>query len=142
MTQQDADAALALELQQNIGFAVEPITNCPHLPASTANHQVHINQPCKDCGDSVENWQCLTCDTILCSRYRQGHMKEHVENSGHCVCLSYADLSVWCFNCNSYVTHQVLEDLKHKAYVAKFNQEPPMLTTQVSDLQDQGCSSK
>lgn len=112
--QNDNDAALALELQKELDeqdscFAVEPITNCPHLPTSTTSHPVHIHQHCQACDDTIENWQCLTCDTVLCSRYRQAHMQDHVKDSGHFVCLSYADLSVWCFACDSYVTHQVNE---------------------------------
>ncbi|KAI8341704.1 hypothetical protein BC941DRAFT_499263 [Chlamydoabsidia padenii] len=91
-------------------------------------------------------WQSGSIDeskaTILMDRYRQAHMVDHVEHSDHFVCLSYSDLSVWCFACDSYVTHQTLDDLKHRAYVAKFNEEPPtLINTQMVREQDQPSSS-
>ncbi|CAO3651971.1 unnamed protein product [Mucor hiemalis] len=108
-----------------IGFAVEPITNCPHIPPYTVEEIDYIHTPCQTCQDKVENWHCLFCKSVQCSRYRQGHMKEHVEESQHCVCISFSDLSVWCFQCDNYITHKDLEPIKYKLYVSKFGQEPP-----------------
>jgi uncharacterized UBP type Zn finger protein len=97
--------------QENVhisGYAVEPITNCPHIPHYTLDSDNHFQTPCQACQDATENWQCLFCKAVYCSRYIQGHMKQHVEgNSGHCVCISYSDLSVWCFQCDNYITHEV-----------------------------------
>lgn len=108
----DNDAALAAQLQaeldrQDVGFAVEPITTCPHVPSPIPTH-VFLNQTCGACQEQHENWQCLTCNTVLCSRYRNGHMVEHFEETkDHAVCLSYSDLSVWCFKCESYIANEV-----------------------------------
>lgn len=99
--------------QENVhisGFAVEPITNCPHIPSytlTTEGQHILFHTPCQACQDTRENWQCLHCKAVYCSRYIQGHMKRHVEHhEGHCVCISYRDLSIWCFQCDSYITHE------------------------------------
>jgi len=42
-----------------------------------------------------------------CSRYVNGHMKQHGTETGHSLVLSYADISVWCYQCDSYVHHPV-----------------------------------
>ena len=105
------DSELARQLQeqfngQDVGFAVEAITTCPHIPTPISS-KVFIDTPCKECNEPQENWQCLTCSTILCSRYRHGHMLEHFSNTkDHAVCLSYSDLSVWCFICENYVVNE------------------------------------
>ncbi|KAI9498792.1 hypothetical protein BDB00DRAFT_799526 [Zychaea mexicana] len=110
----------------NAGFAVEPITTCPHIPASITA-EVFINTACEVCNEPQENWQCLTCNTVRCSRYRQGHMLEHFETTAdHAVCLSYSDLSVWCFICENYIANKALDEIKHAAYLAKFDKEPPV----------------
>ena len=109
-----------------------------------------------------ENWLCLECGILLCSRYQFGHAKLHYETTklqqqkqkgdeldqmedvvegedrkmkgkkydnddeenenerrrptaeGHCIAVSMADLSVWCYECNSYLRHPRLHELtKH-----------------------------
>ena len=111
-----------------------------------------------------ENWLCLQCGILLCSRYEHGHAKLHWEDTksaeledfvmimsssppssllnnnssannsgngddddpkkkkkatGHCIGVSLADLSVWCYECNAYLHHdsftglmKCLEELK------------------------------
>ena len=44
---------------------------------------------------------------VHCSRYVNEHMLMHGLMSEHRVVLSYADLSVWCYACDSYVHHEV-----------------------------------
>lgn len=112
-------------MDDDIGFAVEPITDCSHVPTDLPR-QPFVEKPCAECGEPEENWQCLTCDAVLCSRYRQGHMKRHCEKEqGHTVCLSYSDLSLWCYACDSYIANDTLDSTKRAAYIAKFGQEPP-----------------
>ncbi|KAI9011859.1 hypothetical protein CLU79DRAFT_771622 [Phycomyces nitens] len=107
-----------------IGFAVEPISDCEHIPESITS-SVSSEPLCGECGDGRENWQCLTCGAILCSRYIKGHMSEHCKETGHSVCLSYSDLSVWCNQCESYIKSKALQDIKRLAYQAKFGQVLP-----------------
>ncbi|KAL7426265.1 hypothetical protein ACHAXH_000290, partial [Discostella pseudostelligera] len=91
-----------------------------------------------------ENWLCLECGLLHCSRYQFGHAKLHYETTtelqlrqqqemvedggnakeqrkeggspaeGHCIAVSMADLSVWCYECNSYLRHPFLYEItKH-----------------------------
>ncbi|KAM7296485.1 histone deacetylase 6 [Ixodes scapularis] len=55
-----------------------------------------------------------------CSRYVNGHMVQHHEESDHNMVLSYSDLSVWCYPCNAYVSNAVLQPAKEDAYLKKF----------------------
>lgn len=109
MAQEDDSFAATMQQQfdsEYIGFAIEPITTCTHVP-SRPSIDVHFGQPCRDCRELTENWQCLTCDVILCSRYRNAHMLQHYSaNKEHAVCLSYSDLSVWCFACENYIQNE------------------------------------
>ena len=90
-----------------------------------------------------ENWLCLTCGALLCSRYANGHAKMHYEDtksedfvdeaigkpgvnygsdhqSGHCIAVSLGDLSVWCYECSSYLLHPSLESITNKLEEMKF----------------------
>jgi len=44
---------------------------------------------------------------VHCSRYVNGHMEIHRNTRSHAMALSYADLSVWCYNCDAYVHNPV-----------------------------------
>nr|XP_015208373.1 PREDICTED: histone deacetylase 6 [Lepisosteus oculatus] len=44
---------------------------------------------------------------VLCGRYVSGHMVAHGLASGHALVLSFADLSVWCYDCEAYVHNEV-----------------------------------
>jgi histone deacetylase 6 len=91
-------------------FAVTPLAWCPHLkvivpfPPDT----VDTSALCETCGTHRENWVCLTCHHVFCGRYINKHMLAHYEATDHHIVLSYADLSVWCFACDSYVHNPVL----------------------------------
>jgi Zn-finger in ubiquitin-hydrolases and other protein len=61
-----------------------------------------------------ENWLCLECGIVRCSRYCLGHALQHWEESrqrpehdGHCVAVSLSDLSVWCHVCQSYLSTHI-----------------------------------
>ena len=79
-----------------------------------------------------ENWLCLECGVVRCSRYVNGHGLVHWEDTkqdspsseGHCVAVSLADLSVWCHVCASYVRSATLLDpLVQQLQVLKFGKE-------------------
>ncbi|XP_078728617.1 protein deacetylase HDAC6 [Lampetra fluviatilis] len=110
-------------------YAVKPLSWCPHLDAVTAipGGVVNPSSPCVDCGDSSENWLCLVCYQAYCGRYVRGHMLQHSEKSGHALVLSFADLSAWCYSCDSYVHHELLFPAKRAAYRSKFDEEMPGL---------------
>ena len=64
------DEALA-ELLAGGGFAIYPLPWCPHLESITESttDNVKVTSPCAECGETVENWLCLFCNTTHCSRY-------------------------------------------------------------------------
>ncbi|XP_033099763.1 histone deacetylase 6-like [Anneissia japonica] len=108
-------------------FAVVPLTWCPHLEAVTPLPEdgLHVDEPCLECGDRKENWVCLECYKVLCGRYVECHMVKHGEESGHNMVLSYADLSVWCYGCDSYVHNQIVIPMKRAAHISKFGEDIP-----------------
>jgi hypothetical protein len=136
-------------LAKDPGGAVYPIDNCPHLKE---HFNLAVDQIPKRfleircCGsDGIhyggteaglkgemendgqcplgENWMCLECSKVFCSRYINGHCVQHWKDTklsaegddvGHCVAVSFADLSVWCHTCQSYIRHTSLQPiLKH-----------------------------
>jgi len=127
-----------------IGFAVVPKEDCPHIRASETlfcdeSHAAEVAfsaTPCVDCGDSSECWLCLHCRKLHCSRYVKGHAAKHANaNAEHCVAVSLSDMSVWCFPCDSYITHPPLKPLLAALSAAKFA-PPPNGDAEVDGLQD------
>ncbi|CAF1419749.1 unnamed protein product [Didymodactylos carnosus] len=95
---------------------------------------------CLDCDDTNENWLCLTCGEIRCSRYINNHNEEHwlftlltASNDaiGHCLALGLRDLSIWCYLCKSYVKNIRLEPILKQVEHLKFpsiEDEPQQLS--------------
>lgn len=112
---------------QDVFYAVTPLSWCPHLvalcPVPAAG--LDVAQPCKTCGTPQENWVCLTCYQVYCSRYVNAHMVHHHEASQHPLVLSCVDLSTWCYVCQAYVHHQDLHNMKNVAYQNKFGEDMP-----------------
>ncbi|XP_034860170.1 histone deacetylase 6 [Mirounga leonina] len=108
-------------------YAVTPLPWCPHLVAvrPIPESGLDVTQPCQDCGTLQENWVCLSCYQVHCGRYVSAHMLQHHEVSGHPLVLSYVDLSTWCYNCEAYVHHQALLDVKNIAHQNKFGENMP-----------------
>ncbi|KAJ1456542.1 hypothetical protein M885DRAFT_563941 [Pelagophyceae sp. CCMP2097] len=58
------------------GFRVEAAKSSGelgHISAAPIDGNAAFRAPCAACGETVENWVCLTCHAVLCSRYRNGH---------------------------------------------------------------------
>ncbi|XP_013363619.1 PREDICTED: histone deacetylase 6 isoform X2 [Chinchilla lanigera] len=124
LTQEFQDLA---ETNQGLFYAVTALPWCPHLVAvhPTPAASLDVTQPCEDCGALQENWLCLSCYQVYCSRYVNAHMVRHHEASGHPLVLSYVDLSTWCYPCQAYVHHQDLLDVKNITYQKKFGEDMP-----------------
>ncbi|XP_024166713.1 histone deacetylase 6 isoform X1 [Rosa chinensis] len=110
---------------------VDARTSCDHLP-SLSSDLVHIPTPdthCNRCQHPSENWLCLCCKEVLCSRFVNKHMLQHYQQINHSVALSYSDLSVWCFSCDAYLDAQLIPQLRpvyETAYLLKFGEAPPI----------------
>lgn len=90
-------------------FAVSPKTDCEHVVDLCLSFEhTNIHSPCRDCGDGRENWTCVQCGIVFCSRYVNGHMIKHNQDTGHHLALSFTDLSFWCYRCDSYVVSNEL----------------------------------
>ncbi|XP_078435427.1 histone deacetylase-like protein isoform X2 [Wolffia australiana] len=77
---------------------VEARTSCEHLP-TMSNDLIHIPPPdscCSRCHHPSENWLCLGCKDVLCSRFINKHMLNHHKETGHSLALSYSPLDeIW-----------------------------------------------
>ena len=102
------------------GGAVEPKSSCPHLWGAfdfefpcKLSRQLLFDEPCADCGSVQEEWICLSCCRVSCSRFVNGDAEMHwmgtlESDNPHCLAMSRRDLSIWCYTCNSYVRHDAL----------------------------------
>ncbi|XP_017324157.1 histone deacetylase 6 isoform X1 [Ictalurus punctatus] len=108
-------------------YVVDPLAWCPHLESVRAVPAggIDVFRPCEECGAETENWICLCCYKVLCGRFVNEHMVAHGQLSSHPLVLSFADLSVWCYSCESYVHNKVLYEAKNAAHLAKFGEEIP-----------------
>ncbi|KAL6622771.1 hypothetical protein ACP70R_032650 [Stipagrostis hirtigluma subsp. patula] len=130
---------------------VEARTSCPHLsamPAAGADDLARVpppDSPCFRCHHPAENWLCLICKDVLCSRFINKHMLIHYQETGHCLALSFCDLSVWCFTCDSYLDVQAILELRpiyEVAHLLKFGERPPFRSLEVLDLSTGSSSSR
>jgi len=122
-------------------FAVEPKKECPHcIPGENIapkedfeKEGITIKSPCKDCGHTQENWVCLKCKVIGCSRYVNSHMVAHNDAEKHPIALSFADFSFWCYECDSYVISKHLDHVKY-FYPQKFGAESASHMTEYAGI--------
>eukprot|EP00300_Choanocystis_sp_HF-7_P018550 c20072_g1_i1.p1 GENE.c20072_g1_i1~~c20072_g1_i1.p1 ORF type:complete len:560 (+),score=127.86 c20072_g1_i1:127-1806(+) len=124
--------------------------DCPHLddhhdPLASPQSLTFDNK-CLDGCDGGENWMCLHCGQVRCSRYVSSHAFAHYRETvahaegsltveqasrgeqagyGHFVAISLADLSVWCYVCEAYVTHNSLGPLISRLQSLKFGEAAP-----------------
>ncbi|XP_051185392.1 uncharacterized protein [Lolium perenne] len=148
-----AEVDVDLDLYGAAAGWVEARTSCPHLPAmpaASADELARVPAPdsqCSRCHHPSENWFCLICKDVLCSRFINKHMLHHFQETGHCLALSFSDLSVWCFACDSYLDAQSILELRpvyEVAHLLKFGERPPFRSLEVLDLssgQNGGSSS-
>jgi len=68
---------------------------------------------------------CLCCASVGCSRYQNGHMVAHKDNTDHSVAVSLSDLSFWCYKCDDYIASSKCKTFYLALYEAKFGELPP-----------------
>lgn len=156
---------------EDTGGPIVPITDCPHvqhhvrltpsqLPSprkarcqvtSTASGKGNAKSDVSEDGTcpSTENWLCLQCGVVGCSRYVNGHGLLHYkatlngdekgpDGAGHCIAASLSDLSVWCHACGAYLRHTDLDPLVKKLEQLKFENEEEE-TAETEDM-DEGLA--
>lgn len=116
---------MSLPENQNANL-VMPLEWCPHLESIKKDFQLQdfdVMKKCKSCENVGENWICLVCHDVFCSRYVNQHMVSHHAESDHCITISFSDLSCWCYGCDDYVDNECLYDMKNALHKNKFNGE-------------------
>ena len=112
---------------QEVGFAVTPLADCPHCASVSLLPNVVLDPfaQCETCHNVGENMQCLTCFAVMCGRHVQSHMLQHHDATKHPLVIGFADLSIWCYPCESYIDSKNTHlSLTHRLlYNAKFNSE-------------------
>ena len=110
-------------------FAEQGNTNSERAPARLKCEDGDDEGPPESCPVG-ENWLCLECGKVRCSRYVNGHGLTHWEDTktdenphGHCIAVSLADLSVWCHLCSAYLKHPTLEPLVQQLEHMKFSDD-------------------
>ena len=107
-------------------YAVTPKEDCPHQTSLNFDKiacnltKEKLKAPCEGCNSTHENWMCLICYNVYCSRYFNSHMVHHNEKTGHDVAQSFADASFWCYSCDSYIYSKDLRVLALKFSALKF----------------------
>ncbi|KAH7652489.1 Histone deacetylase family protein [Dioscorea alata] len=147
-----AEGSSSAELEEEFYGAasgwVEARSSCDHLSSlsSDLSHIPPPDSPCSRCHHPAENWVCLSCKDVLCSRFINKHMVGHHQETGHCLALSFSDLSVWCFACEAYLDVQKIWQLRavyETAHLLKFGQRPPFIAIELEQLtntQNEGSS--
>lgn len=110
-------------------FAVSPKYDCPHITPDNLSEDlttltsIEITAECLDCLNKGENWLCLKCGAVKCSRYVHEHMLYHTIETSHALALSFSDLSFWCYHCESYVVSPLFKDILKAFRDKKFGPE-------------------
>jgi NAD-dependent SIR2 family protein deacetylase len=112
-------------------YAVTPKDDCPHVILEHINEDFSIfesiqaSSSCFDCSNTSENWVCLKCGAVKCSRYVNEHMMIHACETSHAISLSLSDLSFWCYSCESYIVDLDLSEIYRIFSDKKFGKQIP-----------------
>ncbi|KAJ3002071.1 UNVERIFIED_CONTAM: hypothetical protein HDU68_006470, partial [Siphonaria sp. JEL0065] len=119
------------------GFAIYPKTDCPHAKTEgikrlnaqelqgfvdLAKHNSCESEGCQTA--NAENWICLQCSFVGCSRYMSSHLANH--NVAHPIAVSFSDLSVYCYSCEYYIQAREAMPAVDALHVGKFGEHHPM----------------
>lgn len=116
---------------------ISPITfwqYCSHVEEALDSDLYHfagieLTNSCQDCPNRGENWVCLSCQTVMCSRYVNSHALTHFSQTGHKLVLSFSDLIVWCYACDKYIEHESLDLIVQHFRALKFGISSPQATS-------------
>ena len=119
------DAASEKLQDDGDGFEVTPLSSSPNIKfvdqaaMSPTEASELLTRPCESCGSEGENWLCLSCKSVFCSRYQNGHAVQHASSDEGCcsIHLSFADLSVWDHKQEAYLDVFQIHEL-HQTFAA------------------------
>ncbi|OXB82045.1 UNVERIFIED_CONTAM: hypothetical protein H355_004128 [Colinus virginianus] len=111
---------------------------CPHLGSSVCIAPDSAKFPqgspsswcCSVCRSNKSPWVCLTCSSVHCGRYVNGHAKKHYEDAQipmtnhkktekqekvqHTVCMDCSSYSTYCYRCDDFVVNDTKLGLVQK----------------------------
>ncbi|CAJ0929122.1 unnamed protein product [Ranitomeya imitator] len=137
---------------------------CPHLTASVCIVPDAAAFPsgcpsswcCSVCRSNKSPWVCLTCSSVHCGRYVNGHAKKHYEEAQaplpnhkqqekvekektqHTVCMDCSSYSTYCYRCDDFVINDTklclvqkvrehLQNLENSAFTAERHRKRKLL---------------
>ncbi|XP_075753756.1 ubiquitin carboxyl-terminal hydrolase 3 isoform X2 [Pelodiscus sinensis] len=99
----------------------------------------------KVCRSNKSPWVCLTCSSVHCGRYVNGHAKKHYEDAQipltnhkktekqekvqHTVCMDCSSYSTYCYRCDDFVVNDTKLGLVQKVREHLQNLENSAFTT-------------
>ncbi|KAK3558901.1 hypothetical protein QTP86_032166 [Hemibagrus guttatus] len=103
------------------------VMECPHLSSTVCvavdssrfPHGSPSSWCCSVCRSNKSPWVCLTCLSVHCGRYVNGHAKKHFEEiqcsptgqkkteklQQHSVCMDCSSYSTFCYRCDDFVVN-------------------------------------
>lgn len=111
------------------GGYVDPKLDCPHCDTEIQSLTLQrakeaFGEGCLTCKDTKENWICLTCHKVFCSRYVKAHMVAHNTAENHNIATSLQDLNTWCYKCQSYIMSHKERTTYDTLHLMKFGNLP------------------
>nr|XP_019610923.1 PREDICTED: ubiquitin carboxyl-terminal hydrolase 3 isoform X1 [Rhinolophus sinicus] len=135
---------------------------CPHLSSSVCIAPDSAKFPngspsswcCSVCRSNKSPWVCLTCSSVHCGRYVNGHAKKHYEEAQvplanhrkpekqdkaqHTVCMDCSSYSTYCYRCDDFVVNDTklglvqkvrehLQNLENSAFTADRHRKRKLL---------------
>ncbi|XP_053128809.1 ubiquitin carboxyl-terminal hydrolase 3 isoform X4 [Hemicordylus capensis] len=135
---------------------------CPHLGSSVCIAPDSAKFPqgspsswcCSVCRSNKSPWVCLTCSSVHCGRYVNGHAKKHYEDAQipltnhkksekqekaqHTVCMDCSSYSTYCYRCDDFVVNDTklglvqkvrehLQNLENSAFTADRHRKRKLL---------------
>nr|XP_033775891.1 ubiquitin carboxyl-terminal hydrolase 3 isoform X2 [Geotrypetes seraphini] len=137
---------------------------CPHLGSSVSIAPDSAAFPggspsswcCSVCRSNKSPWVCLTCSSVHCGRYVNGHAKKHYEDAQipltnhkktekserervqHTVCMDCSSYSTYCYQCDDFVVNDTklglvqkvrehLQNLENSAFTAERQRKRKLL---------------
>lgn len=95
------------------GSALGMTSTCAHAVRVRSGECEH-SRACETCGTTSELWACGACGKSFCGRYQNACAKKHASESAHDVCVSWDDMSCWCYACETYVDPSSFENVAER----------------------------
>ncbi|XP_036010799.1 ubiquitin carboxyl-terminal hydrolase 3 isoform X2 [Mus musculus] len=143
----------------HLGVSLQPVRvkfenrlRAPKAPEKAANSC--FGGAARVCRSNKSPWVCLTCSSVHCGRYVNGHAKKHYEDAQipllnhkrsekqekaqHTVCMDCSSYSTYCYRCDDFVVNDTklglvqkvrehLQNLENSAFTADRHRKRKLL---------------